>query len=354
MTMSDDDPRALAAGLAGRDDVTGLWEIAERHLHAGDAAFVADLGIAMWRRHGKDTSPPWQFRSAFDRMLRLLTLTPGTLDQALRLIAVSPDRRRARYAASLLASAHSAAELEIVLRGSAAQELRACLAHELVLRGAEAPDLGFHPLAWLPRTLTPLEGRPSLPHYHVNGGSGDVPGLSVEPFHGHGPVPPVRETTTAQEAAAIGAAVATWAEESNGRVEARIYALDADLHPDAVVDTLATLDAECLGGLKSGPGPCTATQAWEQLFLAASGGGAYPSGAFGAYGRLLAWQSVAALVGAPPDATAAEVEALAHAGSWWSFAATTSWFDNIAWDVGLAVVSPDRRRLALLAATDTD
>ena len=332
----NDDPQAIAVRLVGMENVTGVWEIAERRLEAGDATFVADLGIALWQQYGNDPAPPWQYRSAFDRMLRLLTLTPGTIEQALRLISVTIDRRRTRYAASLLASAHPAADPATVFSGDASDELRVCLLHELALRGTEvqhrwatSPHWRYHPLAWLPRSLTPLEGRPSLPHYTVGGSSRDLPTMTVEPARGNRPVPPARETTTGAETAAIGSAVANWAEGSNGRIEARTFALDADLHPDAVGTTLLSLGLESLQSLNPGPGPCSATPAWQQLFTAASTGGAYNSGDFGAYGRLFAWRSVAALVGAPQDASTANVEALAHASSWYSYAGPTDWFEGV-------------------------
>ncbi|MDG4826945.1 DUF6183 family protein [Asanoa sp. WMMD1127] len=356
-----DDPRAIARRLPGVADVTGLWAIAERRLAAGDATFVTDLGIALWQRYGNEPEPPWQYRSLFDHVLRLLALTPGPVEHALRLISVAVDRRQVRYAASLLASAHSAAELRAVFDGPAPEELRACVLHEMVLRGddvthrwTESPHWRFHPLAWLPRSLTPLEGRPGLPHHTVRGGSHDLPTTATTPAPGHGPVPSAHETTTEATAAALGAAVANWAEESNGRIEARTWALDTPPHPDAVGDTLLALGLASLRDATARPGRCSATQAWQALFTAASSGGAYNSGAFGAYGRLLAWRSVAALVAAPPDAPAAEVEELAHSADWYSFAAASGWFEQVAWDIGLAAVSPDGRGLAVLAATDTD
>ncbi|MFV2028166.1 DUF6183 family protein, partial [Micromonospora sp. LOL_028] len=156
------------AGLAGLGDVTAVLALAERRLRTGDASFVADLGIAVWRSYGGDTTVPWQHRSVFDRTLRLLTLTPGAIDQAVRLIAVVQDRRQIRYAASLLASAHTAADLAAVFDADGSEELRACLLQELVLRGAEvhhrwvvSPHRRQHPLGWLPLSLTPIEGHPS-------------------------------------------------------------------------------------------------------------------------------------------------------------------------------------------------
>ncbi|MFV2126745.1 DUF6183 family protein [Micromonospora sp. LOL_013] len=357
----DDDPRSMVAGLAGLGDVTAVLALAERRLRTGDASFVADLGIAVWRSYGGDTTVPWQHRSVFDRTLRLLTLTPGAIDQAVRLIAVVQDRRQIRYAASLLASAHTAADLAAVFDADGSEELRACLLQELVLRGAEvhhrwvvSPHRRQHPLGWLPLSLTPIEGHPSRPRYHHGGGSHDLPAMAAEPVHGHCPVPRWQETTTSGEAAALSAAVDNWATGSNGRIEAQTFAFDDDLPPDAVGDALVSVDLECTLGLTTGLGTCSPPQAWRQLFAAASTGGAYNRGEFGAYGRLLAWRSVAALVGAANGASAGDVEALAHRCSWYSFAGATAWFDRIAWDIGLAVVSPDRRRLAVLAASDTD
>ncbi|MFY1652526.1 DUF6183 family protein [Solwaraspora sp. WMMB762] len=357
----DDDPRSIVAGLAELGDVTAVLALAEKRLRAGDASFVADLGIAVWRRYGGDTTAPWQYRSVFDRTLRLLALTPGVIDQAVRLISVVQDRHQVRYAASLLASAHTVADLGVVFDADGSEELRACLLQELVLRGADvhhpwavSPHWRHHPLGWLPLSLTPIEGHPSRPRYHIGGESQDLPAMAAEPVHGHGAVPRWQETTASDEAVSLSAAVDNWAEESNGRIEARTFAFDDDLPPDAVGDALLSIDLECTQGMTTGLGTYSPPQAWRQLFSAASTGGAYNRGEFGAYGRLLAWRSVAALVGAPHGAPVGDVEALAHHCSWYSFAGSTAWFDRIAWDIGLAVVSPDRRRLAVLAASDTD
>ncbi|MCW2890289.1 MAG: hypothetical protein JWL58_7151 [Streptosporangiaceae bacterium] len=37
-----------------------------------------------------------------------------------------------------------------------------------------------------------------------------------------------------------------------------------------------------------------------------------------------------------------------------SFSAVTQWFEQVAWDIGLVANDPERQRLAVLAATDTD
>lgn len=76
-------------------DVTGVWKEADRHLEAGDAAFVADLGIALAERYAPNADRGWQYRSVFSRLLRMLILAEGpeSLAQALRLIAAAGGRR---------------------------------------------------------------------------------------------------------------------------------------------------------------------------------------------------------------------------------------------------------------------
>lgn len=59
----NDDPSHLAATLTQLDNVAGVLGLAESRLGAGDASFVEDLGIALWRRYGTDAAPPWQSRS---------------------------------------------------------------------------------------------------------------------------------------------------------------------------------------------------------------------------------------------------------------------------------------------------
>jgi hypothetical protein len=56
----------------------------------------------------------------------------------------------------------------------------------------------------------------------------------------------------------------------------------------------------------------------------------------------------------PTLPTMAEVQDAAELCGWFSFEAATRWFNNIAWDIGLVVIRPNRTSLAVLAATDTD
>jgi hypothetical protein len=373
----------IVTRLPDLKSVTKVWDMAERRLDQGDVAFVADLGIALADRYGSSAAQVWQYRSVFDRLLRLLTTTSGQehVEQALRLVsAASPGNRKlVRYAASLLADGQTAKDLALAFAGgssraAASEELRACLVQELVLRGvtvAESPAIEawatsthwrHHPLAWLPLELSVIEEAPPLPSYSVGGasysmpyGPQDGPGVALSSVT---PLTQVTETTTEEFSEAATAAVTNWAEESNGRSEAGTYELAEPVEAEILPGLLAALGLECLSGV--GPrkrfalSACRPENAWRMLFAAASTGGAYNNGVYGAYGRLAAWRSLTALSGASTTAPVGEVERTIQECDWYSFGAATKWFERVAWDIGLVSVTPGARRIAVLAATDTD
>ncbi|MGE7437275.1 MULTISPECIES: DUF6183 family protein [Kitasatospora] len=371
-----DQIQKIVTELPDLKDVTGVWAVADGRVAQGDAAFPADLGIALARAYG--SGQMWQYRSVFDHLLRLLSTTAGpeNVAQALRLVSSAEvtSRKLDRYTASLLASSQEPTDLAAAFTGSASEELRACLVHELVLRGVaveETPGIAgwassshwsHHPLGWLPLALSDVEGCADLPSYSLRGGSHSMPygpGESRElAVIASANVPSVEEATTEAAAAAMAKAVANWAEESNGRIEARVFELAEPLDVASVPNSLLTVGLECLNGVGKKATLSVAVrppaQVWRVLFAAASTGGAYNSGSYGAYGRLAAWQSLAALAGSPEGATADEVEARVRDCIWHGFGADTKWFEQVAWDIGLAALAPDRRRLAVLAATDTD
>lgn len=367
----------IVTGLPDLADVTGVWAVADGRVAQGDAAFAADLGIALARTYGTG-GQMWQYGSVFDHLVRLLATTPGpeNLTQALRLVSSAEvtTRKLDRHTASLLASSHEGADLAAAFTSRASEELRACLVHELVLRGVdvgEAPGIAdwaasphwrHHPLGWLPLRLSIMEETADLPAYSIRGSSHAMPYGPSEgrdlAMNSGGRVPSEAETTTPAAVTAMGTAVANWAEESNGRIEARVFELAEALETESVPTALLSLGLECLLGAGKKTALSVAVQppaqAWRTLFAAASTGGAYNSGSYGAYGRLAAWQSMAALAGSPEGASAAEVEAHVLDCAWHGFDADTKWFEQVAWDIGLAALSPSRRRLAVLAATDTD
>ncbi|MEV6028599.1 DUF6183 family protein [Streptomyces sp. NPDC052036] len=370
-----DQIQKIVTGLPDLKDVTGVWAVVDGRVAQGDAVFAADLGIALARTYGSGRQM-WQYRGVFDHLLRLLATTAGpeNVAQALRLVSsaeVAP-RKLDRYMASLLASSHDAKDLAAAFTSRASEELRACLVTELVLRGVvveEAPGIAgwatsphwrHHPLGWLPLTLSDVEACADLPSYSTRGSSHAMPYGPSESREqaviAEADVPSAEEATT--EAATTAMAVANWAEESNGRIEARVFDLAEPLDTQSLPKTLLTLGLECLYGVgRRAPLSVDVrppAQAWRVLFAAASTGGAYNSGSYGAYGRLAAWQTLAALAGSPEGATAGEVEARVRECTWCGFGADTKWFEQVAWDIGLAALAPDRRRLAVLAATDTD
>jgi uncharacterized protein DUF6183 len=375
----------IVADLPAQRDTSSACELAERKVAAGDADFVARLGIAVAKQSASSGDHVWQYRSVLHRILRMLALAPGRENtrQALRLITAAwpDDRSRVRYAASLLAAGQSPADLAAAFAGGAspgyaAQELRACLVHELVLRGSAVTDMPAiarwtgsahwqrHPLAWLPLQLSALEAIRTLPSYHARGSSYSTPygpaRQRPEPAGRAGgtTVPAARDMTTPAAGAVIAAAVANWAAESQGTIEAKVFDLAGPLHAGLVPSALAALGLDCLSGLtphsRFTVSACPAARAWQILFAAASTGGAYNHGLYGAYGRLAAWQSMAGLCGASSAAPAAEAERSAHACHWYSFDADTNWFGRVAWDIGLAALWPSRHNLAILAATDAD
>ena len=379
-----DQIQEILTALPGLRDLGEIYPAADRRLAAGDAAFVADLGIAV-QRGSAGANQVRPFRRVFEHVLRLLAVTPGreNVEQALRLTAATGGRTHARYLASVLASSQAPSDLAVIFaRGMAgaggSQELRACLVHEMVLRGtpvedippiaswATSPRWGRHPLRWLPLTRAAAEQAPDLPGYDVNGWTVSRPGgLPDKAETQPGPTAPpsqpgaaaaVTEITTPGAAAAMAGATANWAEASNGRIEARIFELDAPI--GSLRDTLPRLDLECLDGLGRRDGlsaaSCPASWAWRVLFSAASAGGAYSHGLYGAYGRLAAWRSLAAMSGEASTASFAEVERRVGECAWYCFGARTQWFHQVAWDIGLVAVAASGRRLAVLAASDTD
>jgi len=366
-------------------NVNDVCAAAEARLGAADAAFLGDLGVALAERFA-GSERVWQYRSVFDRLLRLLAATPGSanLVQALRLVSAARacGRSLERYAASQLAAGHAPTDLAAVLFGGggavgAAEELRACVVHELVLRGvavyelpyiagwANSPHWRHHPLGWLPLELSEIERDRDLPSYSSRGGSSHSMPYGPSSDRGKAAAPSgaagaasALDVTTDTVAASISSAVENWTRGSNGRIEARVFEFAEPIGPETVPATVLASGLACLRDRKPksafSTSACTPAEAWRVLFAAASTGGAYNSGCFGAYGRLFAWRSMAGLAGATEGATATEVAERALLCTWYLFDADSPWFEQVAWDIGMATLDPSRARLAVLASTDTD
>lgn len=349
----------LPAGLAGAEDVSRHCDLVERAAAEGRAGELYELALAL--RGGE---PGWQRDAVLEHVERALALTPGAEFAALSVRLASQENpedggARIRRVAALLASAQPPAHLlPLFEEYERAPELFACLTQELVLRhpyigqegaarrvAAHLADAN-HPLAVLPLALLDFEDALDLPSYSVRGASHAMPfgpversGFPRRPGHR---MPAVELLAPAL----LAAAVENWLRDSAGRVEARAFRLAMPAELDA--DLLEGLGLACLDGEgELSVRTATPSEVMRVLFAAAAHGGAYGGGRGGAYGRLLAWQSMTALAGGSRIEEAAD-------RAWALFDASTAWFHQVAWDVGVAALDTDRLLLHVLAATDTD
>ncbi|MEU1566562.1 DUF6183 family protein [Streptomyces mirabilis] len=282
-----------------------------------------------------------------------------------------------RFVASLLAEHHEVADLTVTVfdrrEWERLDELRACLFQELVLRGVDIdtfPALrswplvraGWHPLAWLPVHRRDLEAGADFPSRSICGCASGVPSRLPDEGRTSPPAPrttrrfALRDIVTTDIYESIVAAVQAgeW-----GDCGAWAFMLDETIAPERVPAVLPALPMACVDGL--GPADRFAIairpvdEIWRLLFAAAAMGGMGTPGVQGAYGRLWAWRSMAGLSGAAEGASADKVERHARQSTWFHFEADTDWFHNdIDADYGIAALSPNCRRIAVPAATDTD
>ncbi|WP_405861662.1 DUF6183 family protein [Streptomyces sp. NBC_01515] len=365
-------------------DFDGLtWSQAEQRAAQGDAACMRELGEQLADRHAEAVRQVRECERQLAHVVRVLALTPGrdSLGHLLQLLDEKRPSTGSRpllpFVASLLAEHHQVADLAATVFERRAQdhldELRDCLFHELVLRGVETdafPALrswvivrpGWHALAWLPVHRRGLESGADFPTRSINGSSYGVP--SQLPVEGRVDPPTPRKserfalrdmaTTDVHESIVAAVQAGEWGDHG-----AWVFLLDEAVPPERMPALLPTLPMQCVDGL----GPTDRFEIavrpldaiWRLLFDTASMGGMFDSGVHGAYGRLWAWRSIAGLSGAPAGASAGEVEHRARQSTWFHFEADTDWFHgDIDSDYGIAALSPDRRRIAVLAATDTD
>jgi hypothetical protein len=61
-----DQVEQILATLPELTNLSGVWEMLDRRSAAGDAAFLAELGIALDERYGSAADQVRQYRSVFD------------------------------------------------------------------------------------------------------------------------------------------------------------------------------------------------------------------------------------------------------------------------------------------------
>jgi hypothetical protein len=257
------------------------------------------------------------------------------------------------------------------------RELLACWMQEIVLRGtsfeghpqAEAFRRALagagHPLANLPLVLLPAEREvPSyMPLYGDKGlgraldalTSGTISVRTIPP-PGEGAPLAVTAVEDAGVQARLRVAVRPWAEGSHGKVEATVFSLPRKIERrDLGRWLLRALPLESTAAASGLEVSSTGAEGvFGPLFSAASNGGASSSGLGGAYGRLAAWTSLGALVGAPENAGVDAIAALAATSGFLVFSAKGPWFHDVAWDLGALALRSDGRSAAVLAATDAE
>lgn len=281
--------------------------------------------------------------------------------------------------ASMIASMHTPEiTKEVILRHVADRKFLKViipLIQESVARGACYDDvepistfwkaLSEHaePLAWLPLHRVDIErsatfrryrGDASAIHLPSSNVTGELENLNSGSLTGK----PFKTVQLTFDQVAAARCVRKWEEHSNGKFEAKLFQTTSPVSvADISAKHLLNLQLECLVGAKQRDVKVdivTPERLFAILVSAASNGGAYPSGVEGAYGRLAAWKSLAAIVGIANNASFDEVSSAVKQSGWCSFEASTEWFYNVAWDFGIVCVRPDKRHIAVLAATDED
>ena len=263
--------------------------------------------------------------------------------------------------------------------GSSAEhtEVLACWMHETVLRGTsldrETPIVAFHaglaaanhPLGAMPLTLLEAESEAPtyMPMYGANAiskavdrlESGPTSARTVPPPGDHSP-PRVTRIEDAKLEGRLRESVLPWTTGSSGKAEAKAFRLEPALGSASPGRwLLRALALDCIEGAHALRAERTsADTVWGALFAASANGGAASSGLGGAYARRAAWVSLAALIDAKPDATLAELDALAPSAQFLMFGASGEWWNDVAWDLGVLAVRQDGASVAVLAATDAD
>ncbi|MFD4143036.1 DUF6183 family protein [Streptomyces sp. NPDC058572] len=385
------DPARRLERLKDADSSALGQQIRHRAL-SGDFEWVAQFGAEVVRQAADEGEDGSVHFFLLDRVQTTLAAVPGAQSLgALMRVPVSlwpggaAQVTAERRLAQLVAEGHRAEDIAAVVYGekpgiAVSHEFKACLLQELVLEGvpvAEYPVLRSfgealvneeHPLAVLPLHLLPAERglrRPpqaphdwtwALPPATVAKHS-DQPELQVSPQmrRRSAEVDPV-ETTVAEVAEAMGAAVRHWREQSNGLVAAQEFWSVAAVSPDdfaAVFERLPLTpwpQEEAPARLH----PASSDRVLQVLLTAAVRGPAYGPGLYGAYGRLAAWRSLGGLVGAPADALIAHTAALVEQTHWFIADPSSDWFCQVIWDLAVAALRPGGQEIAVLAATDTD
>lgn len=302
------------------------------------------------------------------------------LDEIDTAIELTLEAQRGEWRrASMIASMHPPEVIkELILRHTADHKFLKIiipLIQESVARGACYDDVepisAFwkelkereEPLAWLPLHRVDIERCVSFPYYRRSASVTHTPSSNISGEVENQPSPnqnrkAFEATPLTFDQVSAARCVRKWTEHSNGKFEAKLFQTTSPISiADVSPKLLLNLQLECLADAKQRDVKVDIVapdRLFAILFLAASNGGAYPSGVEGAYGRLAAWKSLAAIVGVADNASFDEVSGAVKQSGWCSFESHAEWFYKVAWDFGIVCLRPDNRHIAVLAATDED
>jgi hypothetical protein len=339
------------------------FDAIEQNAKAGNFGFLGSMLSVLdrFRQVSEKEARLDRIRHNVLHLERVIALTPAAENAVLLFNRVESLTSPVEMA-TLIAAGQDTSTLQTLFANPAGaryqSELLSCLIQEMVLRGkpVDATQQEGHPLSWLPNRLLDFESGLSscLPRLRYRGTSkefqnpsatGSLPGTPSAPFVTFEPLDvPER----------IARVVATWPVASNGKIEARAFRADRPIEDaDLSAQLLMGLGLESMNGDVNANLVPLAT-AFNALFAAACNGSAYSRGLGGAYSRLAAWLSLAGLVGADDSADCEAIAEAAKRCTWISFVSTSPWFYSVVWDLGIVAIWPDRRSIAVLAATDTD
>lgn len=373
--------------LCGADDadVSVLRAEVESRVAAGEFDWAGALAAELAARTAAGGDRTGHCAAVLHWTLSALAARPGpqSLRALLRVLDSPHQSVSPRYLAAVVARGHRVEDIAGVVfdpvpEAAYAREFAACLLHETVLVSdavdgypalrafADALAAEGHPLAALPLRLLPGEHGLRRPAGAADDWTWTVPPVWPEPAAALEVTPAMRqrvagadptETGVPATVEAMGAAVAHWLAQSNGRIAAQEFWLTDPVAPQDAPALLELLpltpwpaDQAPVRLHPSDPGLALRT-----LFTAALRAPAYGHGTYGAYGRLATWRSLGALAGSPADAPVEAIADRVQRTTWLRLGtASTPWFHNVAWDLALAALRPGGQELAVLAATDTD
>ncbi|MFZ5446807.1 MAG: DUF6183 family protein [Myxococcota bacterium] len=369
----------LVARFAGEANPTPSdWESLQRAIEVaaeeGDQDFLLGLHaraavvsrLQVYARMAFRAAGTIRDAAALRRFLELAR-TPPACEEPTRPGVLLPDGPQ-RALGGLLAFHQSDEYLERELEWFGSEEalapLFACWVQERVVRGSDIGRSPFvsefwrrlrHPLGVLPLRRLAIEEntiRSSEARRDLLGNWHQFPLLRFGPLdHPEG----TWRTTWTREPCEVSELCAVQADAAlapNATLDARVVRL-SEPPPRLRALSLRQFELDALLEGETNVSERVPREVFGALICLGTIGGAYAETRSGAWGRLLAWRSLRALVGAAPTEPPEQVEARALRCGWLQFENSGRWFNRVSFDLGLVCVRPDAT-VAIVAMTDTD